>query len=250
MPVRSSIDAARLAQLASRPGIDPRQWIVKAVVTDVAYDSEHGIFADINFMPDGDIETALVGTAYAGPDFGEYNPLKVDDVVLVAMPLGDPGEGPVIFARLWSATEKPPVEFSAGDSGGETPTNDPTIRIEDGRTLRIVGKQGANRKIELDGGATYEISATGGSRVVITADTSIEITGDAKVDIKSTGPVAVESPQVTLGDALSGFPIARVGLDFVVTSVGPVVISPGAQVEGIPVVPPTPGLPSAHIVKG
>ena len=158
--VRSSVDLGRLAEAASRPGIDPRNWLTRCIITDVVYDPKHGLFADVKIQPDGDEETVLVGANYAGDDFGSYWPVKVDDIVLVAFPLGDPGEGGVIISRLFSGSEKPPKELSANDSGADgDPTTDPTLRIEDGATLRIVGRNAANYKLELDGNATYEIVA-------------------------------------------------------------------------------------------
>ena len=185
--VRSNIDLGRLSAAASRPGIDPRQWIVRAVVKDIAYDPNCGLFADVQYANDGEIETVLVAAAYAGNDFGQYWPIKVDDIVLVALPNGDPGAGGAIFARLWTGSEKPPKELSENDAGvdGSDPTSDPTTRIEDGTTLRVVGKQGANVKIELDGNATYEIAATGGSKVIIAASASVEVTGTSSVTIDS-----------------------------------------------------------------
>lgn len=174
--VRSSADLGRLAAAASRPGIDPRQWILRAIVIDVAFDPKHGLFADVQFQPDGDIETVLVGANYSGDGFGEYWPIKVDDIVLVALSQGDPGDGGVIISRMFSGSEKPPKELSAGDAGvdGDV-TTDPTLRIEDGATLRIVGKAGANYRIELDGNATYEIVGTGGTTVIIDGDAGVRL---------------------------------------------------------------------------
>lgn len=175
--VRSSIDTGRLAAAASRPGIDPRIWLTRAVVKDVAFDPDQGLFADIQFQPDGAIETALVGAAMAGDDFGSYWPLHVDDIVLVALSMGDPADGPVIIARLWSGSEKPPIQLSKDDLGvdGGDVTSDPTTRLEDGTTLRIVGKKGASYKIELDGNATFEIVGTGGTTVLIDGDAGVRL---------------------------------------------------------------------------
>lgn len=173
--LRSSVDLGRLAAAARRPGIDPRVWITRAVVTDVAFDKDHGLFADVQFQPDGDIETAVVGTDYAGDDFGEYWPIAVDDLVLVAMPMGDPGEGPTIIRKLFSGSERPPIQFSENDAGGEEPTTDPTLRLKDGVTMRIVGKNGANYRIELDGNATYEIVGTSGTTVKIDGDAGVRL---------------------------------------------------------------------------
>ena len=153
MRARTSIDAGRLAAAMQRPGIDPREWVTRARVMELGYDAENGLFADVQFLPGGEIETCLIGTGYAGNGFGAYAPLKIGDIVLVAIPQGDPGEGPVVFSRIWTAADKPPPELAQGDStGADEPTAAPTFRLENGNTLRIVAGErhhqtGAFRKL-------------------------------------------------------------------------------------------------------
>jgi hypothetical protein len=118
-----------MASAVSRPGIDPRVWLTLAVVKDVGYDSDEGLFADVQYQPSGDFETALIGAAYAGSRFGSWRPVRVDDTVLVAVPMGDPGHGPVIVARMWNAGDKPATDFGSG----EDPAEDTIDVIEPGK---------------------------------------------------------------------------------------------------------------------
>lgn len=93
--------------------------------------------------------------------------------------------------------------------------------------------------------------------VIGSRDGAVSIKLDAsetpKIEIHSTGPVDVTSPAVTLGNApLPGFvaaPIARVGVDFVVTMAGPMPIMAGSPTL-IPPPIPIPGAASAHEVSG
>jgi hypothetical protein len=197
-----------MSALVSRPGIDPRVWLTRAIVTELGFDPANGLFADVQYQPDGDAETCLIGSGYTGNGFGGYCPLKVGDAVIVAVPQGDPAEGPVIIARLWNAADKPPVELSEGDSGGDEPTTVPTFRLEDGSTLRVVARESGTIKLELSGNSIFEVAATGGSKVIIAADTTVEITGSSKVTIASDVNVVIDAPVMQVG-ANSVLGIAR-----------------------------------------
>jgi len=188
--IRSTPDLGSIADAASRPGIDPRVWITQATVIDVGFDPEEGIFADVQYLPDGEMETALVGTGYGGNDFGAYSPLKEGDIVLVTQPMGDPGSGPVIFARLWTASEKPPLELSADGEGGEDVTTDPTLRVEDGAQLRVICKAGASVKIEVTGGGAVEIETDGEAKITGTGGVTIEAAASIKLGAAATNGVA------------------------------------------------------------
>lgn len=222
--VRTGLDVGSLAAALSRPGIDPRVWLTLAVVTDVAYDEDFGVFADIRMQPNGDIETCLVGSEYAGDGYGTFIPPAVDDIVLVAVPEGDPGFGPVLVKRLFGGGERPPPEFQNPDGGDPTDAaTAPVTRVEDGKVVRIVMKNNAGLKLEIDGGGAIEINATGNS----------------PVNVNCTSTVTIECPDVRLG-VNAGQGIARIG-DLVAVSVPAMVVGgPG----GPPVVPAV-GLPTA-----
>lgn len=130
---RKPLDVRRLGAAASFPGIDPRAWIVWATVLELGFDPEEGLFADVQVQPDGEVFTAYVGTNYAGNDFGEHNPLEVDDSVIVAIPQGDPDAGAVIIARAWNAADKPHALF--GD--GEEPSPDRVLITKANSNYRV-----------------------------------------------------------------------------------------------------------------
>jgi len=127
--VSGSIDAARLAALVSRPGIDPRIWASIGIVTAVLVETE-GVFADVTLVPSQLETTARVASIYAGPGFGLYVPVEIDDEVQVTCPSGDPAEGLVILPRLWSRSDSVPPAAVAHQA-------DLVLVVRDGRNLRI-----------------------------------------------------------------------------------------------------------------
>ncbi|KKN72088.1 hypothetical protein LCGC14_0414830 [marine sediment metagenome] len=164
---RTSPDMGRLANAVSRPGIDPRVWLTLAVVLDVGYDANEGIFADVQFQPDGTVETCLLGAPYAGAEFGAYFPVNVDDTVLVAVPSGDPSTGPTLIARMWNSGDKPHADFQSEDEE-EEPTKDVVLRIQPGRKLKIrTSDDGDGVDITVEGNGDVVIQATGDGKVFI-----------------------------------------------------------------------------------
>jgi hypothetical protein len=154
--VRRSIDVARLSSAVRRPDVDSRVWCTLAVVKELGFDPDHGIFADVVYMPSGEEETCLVGTEYAGSGFGLFAPLKKGDTVVVVQPSGEPGFGPVIVRKLWGVADKPAKEF---DGGSNEPTSDVVLVVEPGKTCRIVVSGGG--KVQIDaGGASVEVTAS------------------------------------------------------------------------------------------
>lgn len=106
--VGRSPDFGRMAEAVSRPGIDPRCWVSTAYVSAFTIDEE-GPRVDVILMPSEQPEVARVATEYAGPGFGFYVPVDVDDEVLVGYPNGDPEEGLVVLRKLWSKSDTPPA---------------------------------------------------------------------------------------------------------------------------------------------
>lgn len=146
--MRSAIDTGRLGQAVKFPGIDPRLWLTLAVVRELGVDPEHGVFADISLIPSGDKETALVGSAYTGNGYGAWAPLQADDLVLVAIPRGDPAMGPIIICRLWSGSDRPPAELGA--SNGDDPPTNPVVVVGPGQTLKVICRPGATVEVTSD----------------------------------------------------------------------------------------------------
>jgi hypothetical protein len=114
-----------------RPGIDPRVWVSQAIVLKVVIDTSSGVFADVKLLPGGQLETARVSSIYAGPGFGLYLPLDVDDEVTIFAPNGDPDSGLVVLPRLWGGGDPPPAEI------GDRP-NDLLLFTKESATLRLV----------------------------------------------------------------------------------------------------------------
>jgi hypothetical protein len=112
--VRQSLSASALAELASRPGIDPRVWVSSAVVTSEIYnDPEYGPMVDITLVPSMLEETAILCSAYVGAGWGLYLPVELEDEVVVMAPGGDPNNGYRIIGRNWNGAEPPPAAFAA-----------------------------------------------------------------------------------------------------------------------------------------
>lgn len=150
--IGTKIDSARLAQLVSSPGIDPRVWASNCIVESVHIDADHGVFADVHIMStatvddDGNVvaqkETVRVAAAYAGNGFGLYMRPSVDDEVIVIWPDGAPDNGGILIGRVWSASDQPPSK--AGDD-----PEDVLLMVESGKNIRIVVQGGG--KIVLEG---------------------------------------------------------------------------------------------------
>lgn len=168
------LDMGRLRQLTSGPGTDTRYMLVLAVVDKVVVDPREGIFCDISFLPMEEPETAQLGVPYAGNGFGFYFPVEEDDIVLVAIPDGDPGAGPVIISRIWNAADKPIAE-SAGAAdpdigpGQYRPSGDVILKTKSGASFKTLISGGGNAETAVTGGGKIGLSTSGGGHVEINA---------------------------------------------------------------------------------
>jgi len=157
----------------SRPGADTRLWATFGVVLERGYDPvpvtgvSGGVFVDVQFQPSGEIETCYVGMPYAGDGFGSWWPLDVGDTVLVVVPSGDSGYGPVIVSRFWNSGDLPPpgtdLDWAPGAGALEPPT-DVVVRMKPG--------------------VAYKLRAQGGD-----IDIRVEGTGDVVIENLGTGKV-------------------------------------------------------------
>ena len=200
--MRSAVDTSRLGEAIKRPGIDPRVWLTLAVVKAVSFDSEEGIFVDVQFLPDGHEETCILGSPYSSDSAGFYFPVEVDDVVIVAVPNGDTGAGPVIVSQLWNKTQKPSSEMGSGTE----PSPDVTLRLRSGRKCLIVASD-----------SEITIKGEGSTKVIIQAASNVDISSQADVNVSAqnanivaSGTAVVQAPVVKLGPSPAS-PVGRVG---------------------------------------
>lgn len=167
------VDTGRLRSLVSGPGIDTRYHICEAVIDDVRVDPAEGVFCDISLLPLEQPETAFLGVPYAGDGFGFYFPVEVDDIVLVAIPDGDPGAGPIIISRMWSAADKPFTELQGSadsDNPGQyNPSSDVVLKTKAGSNYKTIVSGGGAASTAVSGGGDITLAVTGGGDVEITA---------------------------------------------------------------------------------
>lgn len=150
--IGKNLDVGRFGAAISRPGIDTRVWVSLAVALDESnVDSKYGVFVDVQLVPSGEQYTARVPADYAGKGFGFYGRIHKDDDLVVAIPSGDPMDGPVVVARLWSEADTPPQQ--AIDDPDEV-----MLIVEKDRNLRLaVSGEG---KVEIDADKTVTVKCS------------------------------------------------------------------------------------------
>ena len=163
--MRTSPDVGAMSAAVSRPGIDPRVWLTLAVVSRVGFDADEGPFADVQYQPGGENETALIGSSYAGNEFGDWGDVAEGDTVLVAQPMGDPGNGPVIICRMWNAGDAPFSEMGDGD----TPTTNRVIRVKPGSKF-VVRTSGDGDGIDMRTGGDGIVGFQDASQAYVRGD--------------------------------------------------------------------------------
>lgn len=158
---RRRVDLGKLSSAVSRPGVDPRVWITLAQVDDVGGDAEEGIFADVTFLPSGEEQSVLVGSAYAGAGYGQVIKPKVGDLVVVAVPEGSQDSGPIIIGRMWNGAEPPP----AGALSGDDVTDDLFTRVKDGDSFRLYVDGGGQILLDTNGAGDIRVQTRGAGKV-------------------------------------------------------------------------------------
>jgi hypothetical protein len=127
--VSRKLDVQRMGAAVARPGIDTRVWLEFGFVQAFTVDAT-GAYADVA-TETGDTITCFAGQPYAGQGYGAFFPLAVDDMVLIAIPSGEPDNGGVIISRLWCNSDTPPAEAVAS-------ANDLVNRIKAGQKMRHI----------------------------------------------------------------------------------------------------------------
>lgn len=132
-------DFARIAQAMQTPGIDPRVWVCQGYVHEFGIDEE-GPFVDVVCVPSEEIVPCRLAAVYAGPGYGFYFPVDVDDEVLIFAPDGDPNSGLICMPRPWSASDPPPQEA-----------------IDNPQNILLHAKEGASVNIIVSGDAKINL---------------------------------------------------------------------------------------------
>lgn len=184
------IDAGRLSALVSRPGIDPRIWVSLAICNDEPeVDGGSGAFVDVTLIPSRQVLTARVGSSYSGGSFGAWSPLHKDDEVVVVLPSGDPMEGAVVVARLWSPADKPPADAaSSKDDSSET--------VQSGKNKLIKASGGGSVNIEADLPGAVRLGSRSATEAVLKGDTYRTAEDVFFAGIATTFTVAAQDPLV------------------------------------------------------
>lgn len=133
-------DTGRMASALKMPGIDPRTWITYAIITKISVTND-GPICDVLLMPDEIPETAHLATPYAGQGYGLHLPLEVDDWVVVEIPHGDTGHGPVITARVWDRSARPPQAVIDHPE-------DVVLSVRSGRDLHLLTSGGGSVEVQ------------------------------------------------------------------------------------------------------
>lgn len=150
-------DANRMGAALGFPGIDPRNWIVLAVVEAIRVDA-NGAKADVVLLHDERTETVAIGGA-VGSGHGLYVPVQVGQLVIVVLPLGSTDAGGVIVGAAWDRGQAPPATVL------DNP-DDTALVGADGRAVRVLAQGGAavlaGDNVDLgDEGATLGVARLG-----------------------------------------------------------------------------------------
>lgn len=175
----NAADTQRIGHAVGYPGIDPREFVFRAIVNAVRVDPANGVFCDVTLLPSGLQEVASVLPVYGGPNFGAYLPLEPDDEVIVLSPNGHPDAGLVVIHRGWDASTPPPAEIA------DHPTD-----------LLILAKTGATVRIAVQGAGNVVLDPRGSGQVMLGGESGLSPTarlGDT-VDTSILALVVALSP--------------------------------------------------------
>lgn len=183
--VGSIPDMLRLSSAVQRPGIDPRIWCSLAFALDESkLDKEYGDFIDVRLLPSELEVTCRVPQAYAGKDFGtNEGRIHKDDELVVVFPDGDPAQGGIVMARLWSASDTPPELVQNNDK-------DIVRQLEKDLAYRfkLTGEKGLI-KGETESSLELELK---------TDKSTISVKNEADAKLESTKKYTVKGETVTL----------------------------------------------------
>lgn len=150
------MDVGRAGAALSGPGIDTRDWLLKAVVIAEPFvDPRAGYLCRVMLLtPSQDEVLASVCTLYAGAGFGFFAPLRVDDIVIVGNPGGLPDEGWYVMGRCWQRSDPPPGEVADAPS-------DLLLLVEEGRSITVAVQGSGDVRVEARGDGDVVVEAGG-----------------------------------------------------------------------------------------
>lgn len=134
-----------------------------AIVEEIKVDTS-GCFARVLLVPDRVEETIQITGPYAGPHYGFYCPVDVDDLVLVGAPSGDPNHGLVLISRIWSESDPPPQE--AIDH-----PQDVVLHVRKDQNLRLLASGHGNAIIGVDNSGQLYLGQEGATDAAILGTT-------------------------------------------------------------------------------
>lgn len=206
--MRTSIDAGKLVNLVRGPGIDTRLWIALAVVqnVEVVTGKNSGIYVDVQALPYKEEYTAWVGSAYAASQAGLYFPLKVRDLVLIALPNGDPAAGVVVLARFNNGTRPVPAEFMTEDGA---PSPHIVLVGEEDVHIQIFTKGGGETQIVAQGDGSIRVTTEGNGAIVLTPEGTGKVGLGAEPGAAGMEPVAMGTKTDTNFTDLESYVVAE-----------------------------------------
>jgi len=197
--MRGTIDEANLRSLVSGPGTDTRQWVSYGFVAQDTSEARSVIFKDkdgvpletgplvtVALQPSGALVACRVASWVAGIGEGSWFPFQERDEVIVAIPGGDEGAGPVIIGRLNQALDTFPTVVAGADP---TKNNVAFIRIRPPLILEsaeavLIHNAKTGAQISLSGEGNALISDGARNHLFFSSDVVALETGDKEVFVQ------------------------------------------------------------------
>lgn len=202
------LTAGRLSAIVSRPGIDPRRWVVEARVSeneeDIWFDENEGYFAIVEVEHTGERFGARIGTLYGGPGYGLFCPVEPNDRVLVQLVEGSFEAAPTILGKAWSPAQKPPSD--AAGEGANVPTSDVLLRVKAGHNLRLRVAGAGAVSIIADGDGDVVLAAEGSGKVKLgTSGLQPATLGTANQNVLNNHETRIAALEASLGGFVTAF---------------------------------------------
>lgn len=211
--VRSPPQMQSIGKAVSYPGIDPRSWVMPAIIADAPEADTDGYVVDVLLLPDEVPLTVRLGSIYAGPGYGLYIAPIIGAQGLVFCPNGS-REDAVWMPTMWCKGQAPPAEVQT-----DPPPEDLfLLHARGGTTVRIrTSGEGQFHVATGEGGVLIEST---GDVAVTAKNATVTATEKAVVDAPAIELGAGATEAAVLGDALNTWLTSPTGLS-VSTAFGP-----------------------------